>query len=119
MKPKTTLYLIYRPCLDFEESMVPLLVCPSEEAAERIKAEVCAWCHAKLKSLPKLPRDTDDLRYEELFDLKSDARYKAIESIKRWPRGLSELKELFNAYLNDFEHAPESFLQIMPLPFAK
>lgn len=113
-------YLIYRPVLDYEDTIVPLLVCDTKQHATTVRDRIIVWCHGKLGSLPKHNEEAydrmnevaaEDAKYE-----KSLVRNEAIRSIKRWPYGISELSYIFTDFQNGFVHEPETFIQIMPLP---
>lgn len=105
-------YLIYRPVLDYEESMVPLLCVITKERAEIVRREMIDWCISTEKSLPQINRDD----YEDAGEGFSDQRYDAVMALKGgFPYDCDALHEVFNRYFEGFDHQPESFLSIMEL----
>lgn len=110
-------YLIYRPVLDYEESMNPLLTCSTNERAEDVRQELIKWCHKTEKELPQRPKDEWGNSMDDTDDEFQNKRYKAVFDLDsaKFPFGLAELKEVFSQFHEGFDHNPESFLSIMEL----
>lgn len=113
-----TTYLIYRPVLDYEESMDPLLTCATKARAEDVRQELIEWCIKTEKSLPQRPQDEYGNHSDEGDEVFFELRHEAVEALRtaKYPFDLPELWEVFSAYHEGFTHNPETFLAVMEIP---
>ncbi len=95
MKAKiNTSFLVYRPVIQYEESIEPYLICSSKVEAETIVETVKAFLQNLFASLPESP-EIDGPEYLEIFDKRTE-----IINSAQWPFGLNALKQ----DLNEFTH---------------
>lgn len=104
-----TAYLIYRPVMDYEESMTPYFICSTKKVAERVLAKIRKWGERAVANMPpwaeNAPENSDeanaafDARYEYVNQLNGpfgiDFRHSDIGVYTySFPAGCVEMMEL-------------------------
>lgn len=112
----STVYLIYKPILDYEDSESALLVCLTKERADAVREELIQWCINTESKMPRVPRDVDGNLPDDqtVLDVAMEKRWEAWASLreKEFPYELSDLAYVFTGGLDKFAHSPEDFLSI-------
>jgi hypothetical protein len=107
---KSTAFLVYRPVLQYEESMTPLVICSCGEIAETVKTEILRYAKRLAKRLPEFPSDEEDDPEALKWAAVSDKREKIFKKA-RWPYAV----DLKDDITSDNE-IDDGVLDIMQLP---
>ena len=105
-------YLVYRPIMDYEESMQPILVAPTRERADAVAEEIRNWCQRQERV--EFPNTGDDAA----DDAAMDEYHAAQERIRNaaWPYGECVKDVLLTDLIyNDRDFDPSS-VAVMVLP---
>lgn len=95
-----TAYLIYRPVMDYEESMEPHFVCSTKKLAERVLAKIRKWGDKAVANIPEwTDADKDSPEYDKVFD----ARYAYVNALKG-PFGIDFRHSDIGVYTTSFPH---------------
>jgi hypothetical protein len=93
-----TAYLVYRPVMDYEESMNPYFICMTQKEADDAVRKMHKFCE---RLINRLPKNNQELSYEEWSAI-DDHQRKILREAK-WPFGvdLSDDFRLFSG-TNEF-----------------
>jgi hypothetical protein len=82
-------YLIYRPVMDYEESMTPYFVTETSGSAQLMITHMIAEAKAFSKKLPSLDQDLDDQTWSNNNDKRNDMLKK-----RKWAYGIDLSRDL-------------------------
>lgn len=108
----TSAFLLYRPVIDYEDSIEPRLIFSTLEKAEETKAEIIREIDEFLDSLPKWPDDccSFDERYEHpAWALREAAIRQRNKTPSLWVFGMWDLS-------TETEKINPGCIEIMELP---
>ena len=105
-------WLIYRPVIDYEESLTPYLVCDTEEKAHAIVQELKNWLTVFAASLPIMPDDESNLSDEEKSHFTKI--HTAAFDAGCVPYDLDQIKDEINIYDNN--RVEGNWIDMMILP---
>ena len=113
---KKTMFLVYRPVIQYEESIEPHVICDSREEADQVKRSVYEFMQRLAKRLPKYPGD--DVPDED-FALYTavDQRRREILAKAKWPYGIDMHSDLPSG--SSFFDSVGDCLSVMELPVVK
>lgn len=113
---KATAFLVYRPVMDYEESLQPYLICDSKESAEAALGQIIKFMLRLTKRLPVYPSDENDpdgIEWQKV----DDQRRETIASAK-FPFGLDELSQdvpcAFGA--TEYDTSSVKFMRLPKIP---
>ena len=121
-------FLVYRPSLDYEDSLAPYFICYSRIEADEAVGLIVAFMQRLLKRLPEYPEEDgdhdpaeDEAAAAKAKDVLVEAqiaatdRKDAIVKKARWPFGLTGLADDITLDCGEWKWNPGS-VEVMPLP---
>jgi hypothetical protein len=105
------MFLIYRPVMDYEESLNPYLVCSSREVAEQVVKKVRKFMDKLAAKMPEYPPDEEDP--DNSGYIAAEQKRREILDAAKWPYGLDLRWDLKGFATVEFDHGR---IEIMELP---
>lgn len=84
---KDGVFLVYRPVLQYEESMEPFVVCDTPEDAQAVVDKVMSYANRLIERLPQYPPDDEPDEDGSKWTAADDKREALVKRL-RWPFGI-------------------------------
>ncbi len=82
-----TVFLIYRPVMDYEESETAYLICSTAERADEVRAEMVSFAHLLLARLESLYDEEGEILPDELYFAREESNSLKVGAAE-WPYGI-------------------------------
>lgn len=111
-----TAFLVYRPVMNYEESMTPYFFCETKEQADAAAQKMCDYAQRLTKKLPVYTREEEEQDTDSSVWSEKDEKRRDILAKARWPFGVNLQYDISGFYDQEFD---PSCVQVMELPIVK
>lgn len=107
-----TAFLVYRPVMDYEESLSPYFICETKREAEAAAQKMCEYAQQLADLMPEYTNEEEDTDNSEW--IKVDEKRAEILRKAHWPFGVNLSADISGFYKLEFN---PSCVSVMELAF--
>lgn len=108
-----TAFLVYRPVMDYEESLNPYFICATRQEAEAAAKKMCDYAQRLAKRMPEYTEEEEEKDTDGSVWVEKDTQRRVLFEKAKWPFGMNLRSDIVGFYRLTFD---PSCVSVMELP---